>query len=55
MSASPRPDVVIVGAGIVGAACAYELSRSGLSVTVCDTAYPGAGATSAGMGHVLVM
>ncbi len=55
MSASPRPDVVIVGAGIVGAACAYELSRSGLSVTVCDTAYPGAGATSAGMGHIVVM
>lgn len=55
MTPGARPDVVIVGAGIVGAACAYELSRAGLSVTVCDAAYPGAGATSAGMGHIVVM
>ncbi|MDE3054248.1 MAG: FAD-dependent oxidoreductase, partial [Gemmatimonadota bacterium] len=55
MSPSPRPDVVIVGAGIVGAACAFELARAGLSVTVLDAAYPAAGATSAGMGHIVVM
>ncbi|MER7164092.1 FAD-dependent oxidoreductase, partial [Streptomyces lydicus] len=29
-------DVVIVGAGAVGAACAYYAARSGLSVTVVD-------------------
>jgi D-hydroxyproline dehydrogenase subunit beta len=55
MTAAPRPDVVIVGAGIVGAACAFELSRAGLRVVVCDAAFPGAGATSAGMGHIVVM
>ncbi len=55
MTGSPRPDVVIVGAGIVGAACAYELARAGLRVTVCDAAFPGGGATAAGMGHIVVM
>ena len=48
-------DVVIAGAGIVGAACAYELARAGLSVGVADPAFAGAGATSAGMGHLVVM
>lgn len=48
-------DVVIVGAGIVGAACAYELTEAGLSVAVLDENEPGAGATSAGMGHLLVL
>src|ERR1039458_6580572 len=48
-------DVVIAGAGIVGAACALELTRAGLSVAVADPAFPGAGATAAGMGHVVVM
>ena len=48
-------DVVIAGAGIVGAACALELTRAGLSVAIADPAFPGAGATAAGMGHVVVM
>lgn len=48
-------DVVIAGAGIVGAACALELARAGLSVGVADPAFAGAGATSAGMGHLVVM
>ena len=48
-------DVVIVGAGIVGAACAEELARRGLSVGVVDRAAIGGGATSAGMGHIVVM
>ncbi len=48
-------DVVIAGAGIVGAACALELARGGLSVAVADPAFPGAGATAAGMGHLVVM
>ena len=48
-------DVLIVGAGIVGAACALELASAGLSVGVieCDTV--GSGATAAGMGHLVVM
>ena len=36
------PDVVLVGAGIVGAACALELARGGVSVAVADPAFAGA-------------
>jgi glycine/D-amino acid oxidase-like deaminating enzyme len=48
-------DVVIVGAGIVGAACADELSRRGLRVAVVDRDFIAGGATAAGMGHIVVM
>jgi glycine/D-amino acid oxidase-like deaminating enzyme len=48
-------DVVIVGAGIVGAACADELARRGLRVVVVDGDVVGGGATAAGMGHIVVM
>ena len=51
----PTYDVVIAGAGIVGAACAYECSREGLKVAVLEREFIGAGATAAGMGHVVVM
>jgi len=33
---SASPDVVIVGAGIIGAACAYELAGAGARVTVLE-------------------
>ncbi|HBY64442.1 MAG TPA: D-amino-acid oxidase [Solibacterales bacterium] len=52
---SKTADVVIVGAGIVGAACARELTRAGLRVTVIESRIPGGGATAAGMGHIVVM
>lgn len=48
-------DVLIVGAGIVGAACAFELSKAGLRVAVIDQSFPASGATGASMGHVVVM
>jgi len=48
-------DVVIVGGGIVGAACADVLSREGLTVTIVEAGVAGGGATAAGMGHVVVM
>jgi glycine/D-amino acid oxidase-like deaminating enzyme len=48
-------DVVLVGAGIVGAACADELARRGLRVVVVDGDVVGGGATAAGMGHIVVM
>ncbi|HEY8309307.1 MAG TPA: FAD-dependent oxidoreductase [Gemmatimonadaceae bacterium] len=48
-------DAVVVGAGIVGAACAEALSRSGLSVLVLDASFAGSGTTAAGMGHLVVM
>jgi D-hydroxyproline dehydrogenase subunit beta len=48
-------DVAIVGAGIVGAACADGLARRGLRVVVVDREIVGSGATAAGMGHIVVM
>ncbi len=48
-------DVLIVGAGIVGCACARECAESGLRVGLVEAAVPGGGATAAGMGHVVVM
>jgi D-hydroxyproline dehydrogenase subunit beta len=48
-------DVIVAGAGIVGAACAWELAREGARVSVVDGGFPGCGATSAGMGHIVVM
>src|SRR5690348_18041219 len=48
-------DVVIVGAGIVGAACALECAQAELSVAVVDGDMISGGATAAGMGHIVVM
>ncbi len=48
-------DVVVIGAGIVGAACARTCAASGLRTAVIDATGIGAGATAAGMGHIVVM
>ncbi len=48
-------DVVIVGAGIVGAACADEFAGRGLRVLVIERESVGSGATATGMGHIVVM
>jgi len=48
-------DVVIVGAGIVGTACAYTCASEGMRVAVVDRDVIGNGATGAGMGHIVVM
>jgi D-hydroxyproline dehydrogenase subunit beta len=48
-------DVAIIGAGIVGAACAAECAREGLRVVVIEASILGGGATAAGMGHIVVM
>jgi D-hydroxyproline dehydrogenase subunit beta len=48
-------DAVVVGAGIVGAACAAALARAGMSVLVLDASFAGSGTTAAGMGHLVVM
>ncbi|MBE1491655.1 NAD(P)/FAD-dependent oxidoreductase [Plantactinospora soyae] len=47
-------DVAVVGAGIVGAACAYACARRGLSVVVLERAGLVAGATGSGEGNLLV-
>ena len=46
-------DVIIIGGGIVGAACADELASQGLHVCVLDCQRPAA--TAAGMGHLVVL
>lgn len=45
-----RPHVVVVGAGVVGCAIAYELARRGARVQVVDRRDIGAGATQASAG-----
>ncbi|WP_036018326.1 NAD(P)/FAD-dependent oxidoreductase [Paraburkholderia mimosarum] len=50
-----RPDVIVIGAGIVGAACAHELAAQGLNVLVIERAGVSGGVTAAGMGHLVVM
>ncbi len=50
-----RPDVIVVGAGVVGSACAYFLARRGVSVRVLESSFAGSGVTAAGMGHIVVM
>ncbi|NUR68665.1 MAG: FAD-binding oxidoreductase [Streptomyces sp.] len=47
-------DVVVVGAGMVGAACALYASRAGLDVTVVDRGPVAGGTTGAGEGNLLV-
>ena len=48
-------DIIVVGAGIVGAACAMECARGGLRTLVLDRGPIGGGTTAAGMGHLVVM
>lgn len=48
-------DVVVIGAGIVGAACAAEFAAEKLRVAIVEAKTVGGGATAAGMGHLVVM
>jgi glycine oxidase len=42
--------IIVVGAGVIGCATAYELARAGCAVTVIDRALPGAEASGAAAG-----
>ncbi len=55
MHRSSRGRAIVVGAGIVGTACARTLARDGFEVVVIDPKPVGSGATAAGMGHVVAM
>jgi glycine/D-amino acid oxidase-like deaminating enzyme len=46
--------VVVVGAGIVGAACAFYGARAGLQITVLERGAVAAGTTGAGEGNLLL-
>ncbi|MEU7897928.1 FAD-binding oxidoreductase [Nonomuraea sp. NPDC049152] len=47
-------DVIVIGAGVVGAACAYYAAAAGMDVTVLDRGPVAGGTTGAGEGNVLV-
>jgi len=47
-------DVVVIGAGVVGAACAYYLTRAGATVTVVDRGGVAGGTSGRGEGNLLV-
>jgi glycine/D-amino acid oxidase-like deaminating enzyme len=49
-----KTDVLVVGAGITGASCAFYAARAGLTVTVVDRRSVAGGTTGAGEGNVLV-
>lgn len=51
---SNRADVIIVGAGIIGAATAYFATQQGLTVTVVERGLPASGTTSRCEGNILV-
>lgn len=44
------PEIIVIGAGIIGASCAYELARAGAQVTVLDARRVGDGASQASAG-----
>jgi len=48
-------DLLILGAGIIGSACALECVQAGLRVGIVEPAVPAGAATSAGMGHLVAM
>jgi glycine/D-amino acid oxidase-like deaminating enzyme len=48
-------DLIVVGAGIVGAACAEAASAQGLRVAIVEPGPIGGGATAAAMGHLVAM
>src|SRR4051812_36553560 len=47
------PDVVVVGAGVVGAACAFQLAATGVRVRLLDRSFVASGSSGACEGNVL--
>jgi len=55
VSTAAAYDAIVIGAGVVGAACAAALSRDGHRVLVLDGVFASSGTTAAGMGHLVAM
>mgnify|MGYP005851163171 CR=1 FL=1 len=49
-----RPDAVVVGGGIVGAACGYYLARAGLAVHLLERSFLASGTSGACEGNLLL-
>jgi len=49
---TPETDIAVVGAGIVGVACALQLARQGRRVLLLDHQAPGHGASYGNAGHL---
>lgn len=45
-----KADVIVIGAGIIGATCAWRLAQAGLKVTVLERTAPCSGASQAALG-----
>ncbi|MCM8744385.1 NAD(P)/FAD-dependent oxidoreductase, partial [Pseudomonas koreensis] len=45
-------DIAVIGAGIIGVACALQLARQGRRVVVIDRQPPGHGASFGNAGHL---
>ncbi|MBK4990157.1 NAD(P)/FAD-dependent oxidoreductase [Pseudomonas sp. S36] len=52
MEHTPANDIVVVGAGIIGVACALQLARQGRQVLLVDRQLPGQGASWGNAGHL---
>ena len=52
MADPKQADIVVVGAGIIGVACALQLARQGRHVVVLDPQAPGMGASYGNAGHL---
>ena len=52
MSDPNHADIAVVGAGIIGVACALQLARQGRRVVVIDQQAPGMGASYGNAGHL---
>lgn len=55
MTVAPAPDVVVIGAGLVGTMTALGLAEAGARVTLIESHFPGGGSTGAAMGHIVAM
>ena len=50
-----HPDVIVVGAGVIGCSVAYYLAREGASVTLLERAAPGSGASAHATGSLSLL
>ncbi len=49
---NPKSDILIIGAGVIGLSCAYELSKRGASVTLIDQRETGLGCSYGNAGWI---